>query len=82
MITAKQIRAARALLGWSQNKLADRAILSASTVRYIENGRVDPRSSTLTAIRAALEKGGVELLPGEGVRPRPEPAPARTKGRR
>lgn len=80
MITANQIRAARAYLGWSQNELADRAIVSASTVRFIENERVDPRASTLTAIRRALEKGGIEFLPGEGVRP--APAPASTKGRR
>lgn len=69
MITPRQIRAARALLGWSQQELADRAVVSTNTLRQIELGQVDPRTSTLTAVQRALEKGGVEFLPGEGVRP-------------
>jgi predicted transcriptional regulator len=73
MITARQIRAGRALLGWSQQKLADRAVLARNTVAQIERGDVDPRASTLAAARRALEKGGVVFVAasgrlGEGVR--------------
>ena len=72
MITARQIRAARALLGWSQQELADKAIVSLNAVVRIEREKVDPRASTLNAIESALKKAGVEFLGsearGEGVR--------------
>ena len=73
MITARQIRAGRALLGWSQQELADRAVLSRNAVAKIERGEVDPRTSTLQAVRQVLEKGGVIFVAasgrlGEGVR--------------
>lgn len=72
MITARQIRAARALLGWSQQFLADQAIVSVNAVIRLERGKVDSRLSTLTAVQRALSKGGVEFIPsdgkGEGVR--------------
>jgi predicted transcriptional regulator len=72
MITPRQIRAARALLGWSQQQLADKAIVSLNAVTRMEKGKVDSRLSTLTAIERALTKAGVDFLPagerGEGVR--------------
>jgi predicted transcriptional regulator len=73
MITARQIRAGRALLGWSQQELADRALLSRNAVAQVERGEVDPRTSTLQAVRRVLEKGGVIFVAasgrlGEGVR--------------
>jgi len=72
MVTPRQIRAARALLGWSQQHLADKAIVSLNAVARLEKAKVDPRLSTLTAIEKALAKAGVEFLPadqkGEGVR--------------
>lgn len=73
MISARQIRAARAILGWSQQNLADKAILSLNAVKRLEAGQGDPRMSTVLAVKAALEGGGVEFLPaagdkGEGVR--------------
>ena len=72
MITPRQIRAARALLGWSQQQLADKAIVSLNAVTRLEKGKVDTRLSTLSAIEKALIKAGVEFLPadlkGEGVR--------------
>jgi predicted transcriptional regulator len=73
MITARQLRAGRALLGWSQQELADRALLSRNAVAQIERGEVDPRTSTLVAARRALEKGCVVFIAasgrqGEGVR--------------
>lgn len=72
MISSRQIRAARALLGWSQQELADRAIISLNAVVRIETDKVDPRASTLNAIENALKKAGIEFLgidsKGEGVR--------------
>ena len=43
MITKRQIRAARAFLGWSQQQLADKAIISLNAVTRLERGEVDPR---------------------------------------
>ena len=72
MVSSRQIRAARALLGWSQQELADRAIVSVNALARLENGKVDSRVSTLQAVEAALNKAGVEFLQvgqkGEGVR--------------
>jgi len=72
MVTARQIRAARALLGWSQQELADRAIVSTNAVNRLERGLVDSRTSTVSAVQRALVKGGIEFIPadvkGEGVR--------------
>jgi transcriptional regulator with XRE-family HTH domain len=72
MITARQIRAARALLGWSQQELADKAIISLNALNRLERGEVDPRVSTLMAVHKALTNAGIEFLSvgekGEGVR--------------
>lgn len=72
MITSRQIRAARALLNWSQQQLADKAIVSVNALARLERGEVDPRMSTLMAVYKALTDAGVEFLPanqkGEGVR--------------
>lgn len=74
IVTSRQIRAARGLLGWTRTYLADRAIVSTTTVADIERGDVNPRSSTLSAIILALEQAGIEFIRpngdgiGEGVR--------------
>jgi predicted transcriptional regulator len=72
MITSRQIRAARTLLGWSQQQLADKAIVSLNALARLERGEVDPRLSTLMAVHKALSEAGVEFLApdvkGEGIR--------------
>lgn len=72
VISARQIRAARALLGWSQQELADKAIVSLNAVARLEKGIVDSRVSTVQAIESALAKAGIEFIArsekGEGVR--------------
>lgn len=78
MPTPAQIRAARALLGWKQATLAEKADISATGLNNIETGKADPKTSTLRAIRSALEEAGVDFLPDDGVRrrrvdPTPEP---------
>lgn len=63
-LTAAQLRAARALLDWTQPKLAEAAKLSVPTIRRMEGDR-GPSASTeanVEAVRVALERGGVLFL--------------------
>ena len=61
IIFPAKIRAARGLLNWSQGKLAERAGLSKQSVTRIENGTMDPRFSTITALYQAIRSADVEL---------------------
>ena len=61
MITNSQIRAARALLGWSI-ELADRSLLSETAILKLETVRADSRTSTLIKVRNTLEAAGVEFI--------------------
>lgn len=70
-ISSKQIKAARALLDWSQDDLAHSAQLSIATIRKLELGFV-PRCSTASTLRRAFEASGIEFLDSEGVRLRRE----------
>jgi transcriptional regulator with XRE-family HTH domain len=66
MITAGQIRAARALIGWRQSDLAKKSGISEIAIKAIESRGTDPRASTLQAIQGAFEKAGVVFLsPGD-----------------
>jgi len=70
ILTPEQCRAARGLIGWSQDQLAKHAGVGNSTVRDFEKGRRVPLDDNLTAIRRALEGSGVEFIPaksGKGV---------------
>jgi len=62
MITAAQIRAARALIGWKQTDLAVASGLSEMSIKNIERDATDPRASTLLKIQEALEAAGVVFL--------------------
>ena len=62
MLTPAQLRAARALVGWSREKLAEASGVIANTIRNFENGVSDPKQSTLLAWRRALSKAGVEFI--------------------
>ena len=68
MITAAQMRAGRALLGWDQRRLAEAAGVSLPTVQRMEasDGQVRGNVESLTRIVEAFERAGLELL-GEGV---------------
>jgi predicted transcriptional regulator len=63
-ISPRQIRAARGLLGWTRTALADRAVVATTTVADIERGDVNPKTSTMMAIVAALEKAGIAIAHG------------------
>jgi transcriptional regulator with XRE-family HTH domain len=58
---SSQIRAARALLGWSQSKLARTAGIGLATLQRIEQneGIVKGNFSTILKIQKALEKAGI-----------------------
>jgi transcriptional regulator with XRE-family HTH domain len=70
MPTIDQIRAARALLNWSQTDLADRAGLSQTGIARIESGVNMPNSSTLDKIAAAFDSAGIEFIADRGVEKR------------
>jgi|SynMetStandDraft_2_1070026.scaffolds.fasta_scaffold71293_1 transcriptional regulator with XRE-family HTH domain len=75
MLTSGQIRAARALLDWNQQKLAEESGVSLATIRRIESDREPDRTTSPNreAIQRALENGGIRFTArdatgGEGVR--------------
>ena len=78
MITAAQLRAARALLGMDQRALAHAAQLSLPTIQRMEasegliRGTVDSLMKLVAAIEAAgvelLNEGDTSLIGGRGVR--------------
>lgn len=60
-VSSSQIRAARALLGWTQQRLAEAAEVSLNAVARLEQEKGDARMGTLTKIVHALEQGGIEF---------------------
>ena len=67
MISAAQLRAARALLGIDQKKLADLSGLSVPTIQRMEasDGVIRGNIDSLTKLVNALATAGIELI-GEG----------------
>jgi transcriptional regulator with XRE-family HTH domain len=65
-ILPAQTRAARGIVGWSQEDLANAAKVGLSTVRDFEAGRRQPMRNNLEAIRTALEAAGVQFIPENG----------------
>jgi predicted transcriptional regulator len=68
LISSDQIRGARALLRLSQAELAEAAEVSLETIKRLElmEGELKTRLDTLTKIKVALEKFGVEFIPENG----------------
>jgi predicted transcriptional regulator len=68
MLSSDQIRGARAVLRLSQADLADAADVSLETVKRLEamEGELKVRLDTLTRIKSALEKAGVEFIAENG----------------
>jgi len=63
MLSGRQIRAARALLGISANELAKRAGIGWATIQRLEKreGLASAREATILQIRSALEAAGIEF---------------------
>ena len=62
MITGSQIRAARALLGWSQQDLADKSLQSETAILKLETQQADTRTSTIIKVRKSLEDAGIDFI--------------------
>lgn len=70
MISSKQIVAARVLLGWNQEKLANVSDIGITTIRTAEKDVQTLKTATVEKIQEALTLNGIEFLPGNGVRER------------
>jgi len=69
MFTIAQLRAARALLGWSQDELAAKSGVSKPTIARLElgnDGEVGGYESTQGKLHDALKSAGVIFLAGNG----------------
>ena len=69
MISSHQIKAARALLDWSQEDLAKRVDISLPTLRNIEKGG-DTKQENFKKIKAAFEENAIEFTIDDGVKRR------------
>ena len=81
MITPSQCRAARGLLDWTQQELADAARIGVATIRLFEGEAAESRHATLAVLRRAFELAGVEFIDenggGPGLRLRKRPGGSR-----
>jgi transcriptional regulator with XRE-family HTH domain len=68
-ISPAQVRAARALLGWTLEQLETSCGLPRRTLIRFENAAGVPRTTTVTAIRTALESAGVIFIDQNGEGP-------------
>jgi len=67
MIDGDQIRAARSLIGWKQQELAEKAGLSFATIQRMETqGTGKSSMENVQAVQRALEKAGVQFIPENG----------------
>jgi predicted transcriptional regulator len=69
MISIEQIRADRALLGWSQTQLAEAAERSLPTIKRLEGGDGEGpvvSDDVRDAVQRVLEKAGVEFIAENG----------------
>jgi transcriptional regulator with XRE-family HTH domain len=67
IVSGSQIRAARALLNWSQRELSRKSRVAFGTIQRMERfeGPVGSRTETLGKVVAVLEKAGIEFLNSE-----------------
>ena len=67
-VSIRQLKAARTLVGWSQENLASAAGISLPTVKRLEaaEGLLGGRDTTAQKIQTALEKAGVEFIDENG----------------
>lgn len=67
-VSIEQVKAARALLRWSQVDLAEASGVSLPTIKRLEagTGALGGLSSTVDAIRGALETAGILFIPENG----------------
>lgn len=66
IIMPEQCRAARALLGWSQDQLSAASKVAKATIANFEAGKRSPYERTLADMRDALEAAGVLFIAENG----------------
>jgi DNA-binding XRE family transcriptional regulator len=66
VITPKQLRAARALLGWRRADLARKSGVPSRTVENFEAEKSTPLLTTAGKLRIALERAGVVFIDPDG----------------
>ncbi|WP_081274636.1 helix-turn-helix domain-containing protein [Rhizobium leguminosarum] len=66
MLTPSQCRAARALLDWSQQQLADQSKIGNATIRNFESGKSAPQHATLDVLRRCFESAGIMFIDQNG----------------
>ena len=64
MIGKRQVAAARGLLGWSRQELADRADVSLRTIARFESGEGDITASKLEKLEDVLLDVGITFVDG------------------
>ncbi len=62
LLSARQIKAARALLKWTRKDLAKASGMSAETVKNIEHGIYLPKKETLTNLVDTFARHGVQFV--------------------
>jgi transcriptional regulator with XRE-family HTH domain len=67
IVSGRQIRGARGLLGWSMEELAEKTGVTRITIRQIEAETTQPQERTLSSILTAFDKEGIEFQDNEGV---------------
>lgn len=84
LVTGRQLRAARALIGWEQAELARRARVAIGTIRRMESftGEVGSRTSTLSQVLSAMERAGIQFLNDGSPGVRLHPLPSARQGKR
>ena len=80
IITPQQIRAARALVNWSQQELADDAGISLNALNNIEQEVGNPREKTLLALKKSLEREGILFIGDTGAKRQTETFDVETYG--
>ena len=74
MITPSQCRAARGLLDWTRQELADAARIGVATIRLFEGDAAESRHAPLVQCsNGAFELAGVEFIDEKGGGPRSTP---------
>ncbi|MAS87881.1 MAG: transcriptional regulator [Micavibrio sp.] len=68
MITPRQCRAARGLLGWSQADLANACGMSKTAINNFEMGNSSIKQVSMHAIIQAFEDNNIDIMEHEGVR--------------
>ena len=71
MISARQVRAARTLLGWTQETLAEKALVSLTALKRLESlSALGTHETTRVQVQRSLERAGIVFIEsdqGKGV---------------